>query len=169
MERESIWSQIEPYIACWTAELPSEWLACGSYPRENIGEPNDTTQREQKNMPSVNGEPVRGQTGILDPTLGEFAEAYEQVAPAAVANESVGVSSVSNSVTQRPRQSSNSLDPIKLRYIVGKRTGKDIYGEMGALLIKKGDLIDAKVVRIVEREGKLVELILNMVIDGFHK
>lgn len=56
---------------------------------------------------------------------------------------------------------------VKTRYIVGKRAGKDLFGQQGHLIIRKDVVITAEVVAAAEYNGKLVELIVNMVIDDF--
>lgn len=61
----------------------------------------------------------------------------------------------------------DEAEHVKTRYIVGKRAGKDLFDQQGQLIIRKDEVITAEIVAVVEYNGKLVELILNMVIDDF--
>lgn len=56
---------------------------------------------------------------------------------------------------------------LKNRYIVGKRSGKDIAALQGGWIVRENEVITAEVVSRAEEEGKLVDLIVHMVIDEF--
>lgn len=62
----------------------------------------------------------------------------------------------------------DETDPVKTRYIVGKRAGSDLFDQQGQLIVSKDDVLTAEIVAVAEYNGKLVELILNMVIDDFN-
>lgn len=64
-------------------------------------------------------------------------------------------------------ESQEDMDHIKRRYILGKRSGKDIAGSRGDLLVERNAVITDEVIDRAEREGKLVELIVNMVVEGY--
>ncbi|MDF2647830.1 MAG: hypothetical protein K0Q73_3635 [Paenibacillus sp.] len=55
---------------------------------------------------------------------------------------------------------------LRLKYIVGKMTGKDLTDSNGRLIAAQNTVITEEVIHMAEREGKLAELIVNMVIQG---
>lgn len=55
---------------------------------------------------------------------------------------------------------------IQYRYIAGKAAGENLYGEDGALIIAKGEIITADTIKRAERAGKMPDLIVQMVIPG---
>ncbi|QSO51134.1 hypothetical protein JZ785_20075 [Alicyclobacillus curvatus] len=59
------------------------------------------------------------------------------------------------------------IEELKIRYIVGRRAGKDIAGPNGEVIVCKGEAITRQVIAEAEEAGKLVELILNMVVEDF--
>ncbi|MFC0215184.1 hypothetical protein ACFFK0_22590 [Paenibacillus chartarius] len=65
-----------------------------------------------------------------------------------------------------PRSSSPELDALKRNYIVGKLAGDDLLGRRGQLIIARHAEITEETVRLAEQEGKLAELIVNMIIQG---
>ena len=58
------------------------------------------------------------------------------------------------------------IEEIRQRYIVGKLAGEDLYDSNNSLIIAKNQAITADVISRAEREGKLAELIVNMIIPG---
>jgi hypothetical protein len=68
---------------------------------------------------------------------------------------------------------SNHTDPeiqaLKNRYIVGKLSGEDILDRQGKVIVAKNSVITEAAMLLAEREGKLVELILNMIIPGMEE
>lgn len=62
---------------------------------------------------------------------------------------------------------SEEILSIQNRYIVGKAAGENLYAADGSLIISKDQIITGAVVQLAERDGKLPELILHMVIPGF--
>lgn len=53
---------------------------------------------------------------------------------------------------------------IRERYLIGKLAGEDLFGRDGARIIAKGGRITRQVIEKADQEGKLSNLILNMVI-----
>jgi hypothetical protein len=60
-------------------------------------------------------------------------------------------------------QEDTEIEKIKRNYIVGKLAGADIIDSQGRIILTKHFLITDNMIRRVQREGKLVELIVNMV------
>ena len=59
------------------------------------------------------------------------------------------------------------IEELKIRYIVGRKAGKDITRPNGQLIVGKGEVITRRMIAQAEEAGKLVELILNMVLEDF--
>lgn len=72
-----------------------------------------------------------------------------------------------NGTNSSPGRDLRQIDQIKYRYVVGKRSGKDILSSTGDIIIGKYQVITEQAIDLAEREGKLVELIVNMVIEGY--
>jgi hypothetical protein len=64
------------------------------------------------------------------------------------------------------RPSSPELDALKRHYIVGKVAGEDLYDRQGRVIVSKQSVITEQILQAAEREGMLVELIVNMIIPG---
>lgn len=58
------------------------------------------------------------------------------------------------------------IKTIRHKYVVGKLAGEDLLDSGGKVIILKNELITPEVVEKAEMEGKLPELIINMVIPG---
>ncbi|HOV79226.1 MAG TPA: hypothetical protein PK728_03905 [Bacillota bacterium] len=58
------------------------------------------------------------------------------------------------------------IKTIRHKYVVGKLAGEDLLDGSGKVIILKNELITPEVVERAEAEGKLPELIINMVIPG---
>ena len=56
------------------------------------------------------------------------------------------------------------VQSIRNRYIVVRLAGEALYGNDGQLIIQKYNTITETVVEIADREGKLADLIVNMII-----
>lgn len=56
----------------------------------------------------------------------------------------------------------NEIQDIKLKYIVGKIAGEDLYDDKGNLIIAKDSIITNNVLEKAEKEGKLADLIVDM-------
>jgi|GEM_PF-4828847 len=61
---------------------------------------------------------------------------------------------------------SEEIRQLRRRYILGKLAGEDLADRSGRILIAKGQPITEAVMDAADREGKLAELIVNMVIPG---
>ena len=61
---------------------------------------------------------------------------------------------------------SEEIRQLRRRYILGKLAGEDLADRNGRILIAKGQPITEAVMDAADREGKLAELIVNMVIPG---
>lgn len=64
---------------------------------------------------------------------------------------------------------SAEINNIRFKYIAGKIAGQDLYDSSGKLIIAKGKVITSEIVATVETEGKLPELIVNMVLPGMEE
>jgi hypothetical protein len=60
----------------------------------------------------------------------------------------------------------DEIRSLRQRYIVGKLTGEDLLDQRGRLIAAKHTPITSELMEHAEREGKLAELIVNMVIRG---
>ncbi len=60
----------------------------------------------------------------------------------------------------------NQVHLLKKKYIVGKLAGSDLKDSGGKMIISKNEVITEQVMNQAEEEGKLAELIVNMVIPG---
>lgn len=58
------------------------------------------------------------------------------------------------------------IDVVRSKYIIGKLVGADLYDSSGDLIIRRGETITAEVMEKAQLEGKLAELIVQMVIPG---
>lgn len=55
---------------------------------------------------------------------------------------------------------------LRKRYIVGKIAGGDLKGSDGKVIVAKNSIIIEEIIRKAEEEGKLAELIVNMIVPG---
>lgn len=62
------------------------------------------------------------------------------------------------------RALSDEIEFIRHKYIAGKICGKDLYTDKGELIIAKNKTITPEVVEKAEQEGKLSDLIVNMIL-----
>lgn len=53
---------------------------------------------------------------------------------------------------------------IRSKYLINKIVGEDLLDKQGNLLVRKGSIITENLIKIVDKEGKLAELILNMIL-----
>lgn len=90
-----------------------------------------------------------------------IAEPMEEVVP-----EPIGRESADQPVQGSPGLS-DEIQSIKNRYIVGKAAGENLYTTDGRLIISKGQTITSQIVQEAEHQGKLPDLIVQMVIPGF--
>lgn len=61
------------------------------------------------------------------------------------------------------------ISSIRYKYIVGKLAGEDLLDSNGKIIIAKNEKITPEIVTIAETEGKLPELIVNMIIPGMEE
>lgn len=61
---------------------------------------------------------------------------------------------------------SREIKTVRHKYIVGKLAGEDLTDSKGEILIRKNEIITPEIIDKSEREGKLAELIVNMIIPG---
>lgn len=59
------------------------------------------------------------------------------------------------------------IDLIKSQYIIGNKAGEDLYDRAGLLIVGKNGIITADVVNKAEAEGKMADLIVQMILPGF--
>lgn len=68
-----------------------------------------------------------------------------------------------NGKVDKSEYDANRVKNIRLRYLIGKKVGEDIFNIKGSRIAKKGSLITEELIDIVEKEGKMAELIINMI------
>jgi hypothetical protein len=71
----------------------------------------------------------------------------------------------SNSVENKSLESKSIISErgkVRSKYLIGKIVGKDLFDKQGNLLFTKGSIITENLIKTVDKEGKLGELILNM-------
>ncbi|NTW05078.1 MAG: hypothetical protein HGA27_03025 [Peptococcaceae bacterium] len=61
---------------------------------------------------------------------------------------------------------SREIKTVRHKYIVGKLAGEDLADSKGEIVIRKNEIITPEIIDKSEREGKLAELIVNMIIPG---
>jgi hypothetical protein len=61
---------------------------------------------------------------------------------------------------------SADINQVRNKYLVGKVAGEDLLAKDGSTIITKGSIISVDTVARAEEEGKLAELIINMVLPG---
>lgn len=61
---------------------------------------------------------------------------------------------------------SEEIRSLRKRYIVGKLAGADLFDRHGGLIVATHQTITEEMIERADREGKLAELIVNMVIPG---
>ncbi|MBP1154241.1 MULTISPECIES: hypothetical protein [unclassified Paenibacillus] len=59
------------------------------------------------------------------------------------------------------------IELIKNQYIVGNKAGEDIYDRNGQIIVSKNSVITSDVVTKAEAEGKMADLIVQMILPGF--
>lgn len=133
-----------------SAENNSAAIGTGGFWEEDLTEINPETGEKESDLPDL----VLG-SASNEAVLNEAAPNPEQI-------ES-GVAP--NSELHSPAVSAQIMD-IRQKYIVGKIAGEDIIDSSGRKIIGKKELITAEVVTAVEKEGKLPELIVNMILPG---
>ncbi|MFB9325186.1 hypothetical protein ACFFSY_04545 [Paenibacillus aurantiacus] len=110
--------------------------------------------------------PAGGDSAVLDtpPAGGASAMLGADTPPAGGASAVLGVDTPSAGPASAAL--SEEIRFVRERYIVGKTAGQSLRAADGRLLIAKGDRITAQTVADAEREGKLAELVVHMVIPG---
>lgn len=58
----------------------------------------------------------------------------------------------------------SEIKNIRSKYLIGKIVGEDLMDRQGRLLARKGSIITENLIEIIDKEGKLAELILNMIL-----
>jgi hypothetical protein len=155
-----------------TASLADALQACASFQSvaARISDAGTLSVPDEHTVPA---EPS-GVSSMLPPEPGApRPDPRQETAPAA---EAAPVAEAVAPVYQRtdevllgrplPERDPAEIERIKHRYIVGKRSGKDILDRQGDLLIGKGEVITETAIQLAEQERKLVELIVNMVVEG---
>lgn len=57
----------------------------------------------------------------------------------------------------------NRIENMRLKYLVGKIVGEDLMDSKGIVIASKNLIITEELINIVDKQGKLAELILNMI------
>lgn len=86
---------------------------------------------------------------------GKFNEGYDREEVRMPARELAGSPALSADINQ-----------VRNKYLVGKVAGEDLMAKDGSVIITKGSIISVETVMRAEEEGKLAELIINMVLPG---
>ena len=58
------------------------------------------------------------------------------------------------------------IGTVRHKYVLGKIAGEDLLDDSGRVIIKKSDKITESVFDIAQKEGKLVDLIIHMILPG---
>ncbi|MCY0892181.1 MAG: hypothetical protein OWR52_01545 [Acidibacillus sp.] len=142
----NLWREIQPYIDFWMN---------GSEPSLTPHTSISKAQNDTKRTPTLH-EPI-GTPSIQQLAAGTHSNVT-----------TITESDSSNDFMFQSSEQLRDIELIKTRYIVGKRAGKDLTDrDHGELILKKGDVITTAAVKAAEKNGKLVELIIHMVIDDF--
>jgi hypothetical protein len=102
-------------------------------------------------------------------TLSDTTGAFEAAAPEAknTPTESKPNAETGGQAKESPALS-EEIHAIRNRYIVGKLAGEALYNQQGMLIIAKNETITAEIVDRANREGKLPDLIVNMIIPNLN-
>jgi len=65
---------------------------------------------------------------------------------------------------QPSREVEREITNIKYKYLIGKKVGETLLDSNGQVIASKNSHITAEVIEKAEKEGKLVNLIVNMII-----
>jgi len=85
---------------------------------------------------------------------------------AATWQKSEGNSVTENKETVLDHDLKEKIDLVRYKYVIGKLAGEDLTDNSGGLIISKHEEITADVIEAAQRESKLSELIINMVVQG---
>ncbi len=131
------------------------------------------------------GSPVAPREDAGRELLFSQSETASAAEPPALAHESRGVTSAPgaggtaavNDQAGPGQESANRASPavareiktVRHKYVVGKLAGEDLLAGDGRLIIGKNEVITPEIIDRAEKEGKLAELIVNMVIPGLEQ
>jgi hypothetical protein len=110
---------------------------------DNIKIPSANTEPSPKKLPSK-----KQNTAPVKPDL----------------NASIDVSVHVQESTSNKTVLSEDAKYIRQKYVIGKIAGEDLYDRNGKLIIGRKSLITSQVVDYADKEGKLPELIINMIL-----
>lgn len=153
------WDESDNYA--WEGDIP---------PEENSTIPDEQTLSQENAAQSLLLTDNETASSI-DPALVELKETFhtQESTPLSVAEEGAGQNEQVNQPT-RDKQASpavaKKIDTVRHKYIVGKLAGEDLLDKNGQIIINKNGLIMPEVVELAEKEGKLPELIIHMIIPG---
>lgn len=110
-------------------------------------------------------------TPIVRPAAHFAAAASEQTvpprpAPTHQASEVLQETEVPVSGNQGSPALSEEIRHIRHKYIVGKIAGEDLFDRQGRLIVARHGTITSEIVDQADREGKLADLIVSMVLPG---
>jgi len=66
----------------------------------------------------------------------------------------------------QPKEMDEDARYIRQKYIVGKIAGQDLFDRNGKLIVGRSSKITSQTVEYADKEGKLPELIINMILPG---
>ncbi|SHK84481.1 hypothetical protein [Alicyclobacillus tolerans] len=160
---ESLWSEIESYLKFWTEESERRPHITFAYPfsmempkEQQIQEMRVTLQPVKEAFDSS----LQTSTTVSSASANTVEKTQE---------EKFSLPASMPKTTFLPSEVVEQHENLKMRYIVGKKAGSDLFTRFGKRIIARGETITKEIVEEADREGKLVELILNMVIDELDK
>lgn len=140
-----LWDDIEYYATYWSRAKNGDLK-----PAMHSNHISDIKRAIQEEIPSNRFEP-------------------EHLTEEQAATLNVGLD-VSSPTRDSKNQEHDRIQDIKYRYIVGRYAGRDLFdANQERVIIRKGEQISLKIIQEAEASGKLIELIMNMVIDQFGK
>lgn len=145
----SYWGNIDQYMNPWQPH-PSPY----SPPPVPAVPPVVRAAAEHADPPVRGFEHAGSEHSEWEAALIEQAAAAQDESAAAA-----GDASGSQAISEEIRQ-------LRYKYIVGKIAGDDLYDRRGGLIIARNAVITADAVNKADREGKLADLIVSMIIPG---
>jgi hypothetical protein len=94
----------------------------------------------------------------------EMPEVQENKKSVAVQTFYIDQSTSDGNITTKSPTITEDAKYIRQKYIVGKYAGEDLYDRNGKLIISRRSQITPQVVDYADREGKLPELIVHMIL-----
>ncbi len=129
-----------------------------AYKEPEGNDPRDCEERDEPHTNQGDGKAAENEEKNPDTENMDMAKSYKE---AADEKERPGIVSKSSKALEI------EIDELRIKYIVGKLAGKDIFDKNGNIVISEGSKITPEVIQNAENEEKLAELIINMKIPEF--